>query len=181
MPLTGILINLGLLVSLIVGLVMLKYTGALDVVLHALGWMRDTLGWLMHNRIFQLFMFIFLIAVGGTAVTLFLGLQYACTSDDQLRTQRWGIPGGVVMMVVGMNEQFNGTNNVSYDSFIGNWTVAVDEPGEADERNVMGVGCTNQNPKFLLFNKVNILDYRMWLLILMLTGIVTLLFRLRRT
>lgn len=179
MPVTGFLLNLGLLGLLVAGLVILKYSGALDVLIHGLSWVRDTLGWLMHNRIFQLFMFIFLIAVGGTAVTIFLSLQYACTSDDQVRTQRFGIPGGVAMFFVGINEQFNGTNNATYDAFIGNWTVPVQTVSEGDERNVLGIGCTNQNPKILLFNKVNILDYRMWLLILMLTGVVTLMIRLK--
>ena len=179
MTLAGLSLNIGILLALIGGLVALKYSGALDVILHAFGWVKVVMSWLMTNKIFAIPMFLFLITISGVVVTFIIGLNYACTSDNTIQEQNLGVIGGLTMFIVGANENFNGTNNESYDSFIGNWTTPRQEIPENDARNTVAVNCYKQQPKLLLFNKIDILNYKMWILIMLISLIMSIIFKLK--
>jgi hypothetical protein len=170
MSLTGIITNIAVIIGTIGAIALLKYTGALDVMLHGFDWVKTTFSWLMENRLFAAMTFIFLIGIAGAIVSFVLGLHYACASDDTLRTQRYGVVGGVAMLVGSASNQLN-ASDPSYDTYIGNWTVEAQQYSESGERGIMRVECRGQDPKLTTFG-VDFLDYRYWLLIMLITGVV---------
>lgn len=172
MPLSTILANLGLIAIGIGSLVLLKYLGVLDVILEGFDWVKYFVSWLMNNKIFATMFFIFLIAIASTLITFVLGLNYACNSNNQLRVQKYGVVGGVSMFITGMNAQLNVSDPHTYNAFINDWTYPVQVVSSTSEKNIMAVNCVNYDPKLMLFGRLDFLNFRYWILIMLISGLI---------
>jgi hypothetical protein len=170
MALTTLLANLALLLILLGTLVLLKYTGGLDLLIHGFDWIKTAFGWLMRNRMFSTMFFIFLIGIAGFIVGFILDLNYACDSQNRLRIQNLGMIGGVGMVFAGIGNELNATDP-SYDDFIANWTSIPEEFSDTSERGLMGVDCVNQEPKLTVFG-VDFLNFQYWILVMLIVAVL---------
>jgi hypothetical protein len=164
MSITTLLSNLGAILLLVGTLALLKYTGGLDLLLHAFGWVRDMFSWLMQNKLFSAATFVLLIGIANFIVGFVLSLNYACDSDNHLRSQRLGVIGGVAMVISGIGNELNETDP-SYDDFIDDWTIVSPTYSATSERSLVAVGCQAYDPTITVFG-VDFLNFRYWMLIM---------------
>ena len=100
----------------------------------------------------------FLLTIGNVFSNAFLGMRYACTSANRLYEQ----PDTVSTLTHWVQLTFLGWTVSNKDSYIAsNYNLVTMKPSATY------VKCTSASPK-LYFYSLNVLDYKMWLLICLL-------------
>jgi len=172
MSLSAILANLGLIAVAIGTLAFLKYTGVLEIIIQGFDWVKYFVSWLLENRIFAMLFFIFLIAIASTLITFVLGLNYACDASNNLREQKYGVVGGFAMFMTGINANLNVSNPNTYNKFIADWTSPTQKVSSTSERGILNVNCVTYDPKLMLFGRLDFLNFRYWILIMLIAGLI---------
>jgi hypothetical protein len=163
---TAWLANLALLVIIAAGLVVLKYTGALDLILAGIEAIHSWFSWLMTNKVFATLFFIFLIGLSASFVGLLLNLQWACDSNNLLRSHKLGVAGGIGMTIGLVANNIN-SSSPDYDEWIDQFTAPVPDYSKTNYRSVVSLRCQSYDPELVLFGGVKILDLRYWILVML--------------
>lgn len=175
MTIAGMILNVGVLLGLIAGIILLKYTGVLDVIIASFDWVKYFISWLANNKIFMAMFFIFLIAVFGTMITFLLGLNYACDNNNKLREQKYGILSGIGFYIASASKGINATESPQFQTLLNEYTVPTKTYGRTTAEGIMAVNCVGFDPKLMLFGKVDFLNYRYWVLIMLIVGVIGLI------
>ena len=162
--------NIGALVAIVGTLFLLRTTGALDVITHGLGWVQSMFSWLMSNRIFAALTFVFLIGLAGFVVDVVLGLNYACTTTNNLRVQKLGAVSGIGMFFAGISHELN-ASDPAYDEFIVEFTDPTESYSATDYRSAVSVDCVINDPAITVFG-IDFLNFQYWVLIMIITAII---------
>lgn len=166
------------LLSLIVLGFALHTTGVLSIIIELFAWLRNGLNTffdMMPNAL-KFFMFLFLIVgIAPFVFGLWINFQYACTTTNELRTPTNGYIGGVAMAFTGIFEGYkpnnNGTSNQTYNSFISNRTVPVQQYGIETAEGMFSVRCISQYPTLTFFG-IDFLNYRYWIMLFLITVLI---------
>lgn len=140
---------------------------ALMIGIAFLDMMKTTFSWFLKTspRWLQiLFFFFIIIALADMMVGFFIGLNYACLSDETLRTPS-GATGGVGLYLAGMFEDFE-NSTTDYDDFILDRTVEAQQYTKDDPRGIFYIKCFGTSPKFTLAG-LDFLNWRYWTMILL--------------
>ena len=111
-----------------------------------------------------LFFFIIIILADGI-VGFFVELNYACLSDETLRTPS-GFSGGVRMYMEKVMTDIE-NSSTDYDSFITGHTISAQQFDKDDPRGIFYVKCFGTSPKFTL-NGLDFLNWQYWTILLVL-------------
>lgn len=172
MTVAGLILNIGLLLGLVAGIAILKLTGVLDVIIASFDWVKYFISWLTNNKIFMVMFFIFLVAVFGSMITFLLGLNYSCDSQNNLREQKYGVLSGISFMIASASKGINSTEDPQYTQLLEDYTVPTQTYSTTSAESVMAVNCIASDPKLMLFGKVDFLNYRYWVLIMVISGVL---------
>jgi hypothetical protein len=172
MTIAGMLVNLGVIVGIIGTIALLKYTGVLDVLISSFDWVKYFISWLMENRIFAVMFFILLIGVFSSVVSFMIGLNYACDSQNRLREQNFGVVSGFAMFIAKASSGINSTDTTAYNNLVNSYTTLTSVPSQTSAKGLMSVNCINRDPKLMLFGRVDFLNFKYWMLILLIVGLV---------
>lgn len=172
MTIAGMLVNIGALLLTIGSIVILKYTGILDVIIQAFDWVKYYISWMMENKIFAVCFFLFIISVFSSAISLILSFNYACDSNNQKLEMKYGILSGFAFTISRISMGLNTTESGDYQQLLNDYTVPTQSYPSTSAEGFMSVQCYAQDPKLMLFGRVDFLNYRYWVLITIIMALV---------
>lgn len=176
MPL-GILAIIGVIASAIWGGVKFISAKAISLGIAFLDMMKTGVSWFLKTapRWLQILFFFFIIIVLADGIMgFFIELNYACLSDETLRTTT-GIVGGVGMFLSEAMKDFE-NSTTDYDQFVLDHTVEAQQFDKDDPRGIFYVKCFGDDPKFT-FAGLDFLNWKYWTIILL----IGMLFKAGRT
>jgi hypothetical protein len=134
--------------------------------------MKSAFGWFLMTApkwVKFLFFFFIIIVLADGILGFFVGLNYACTSDEQLRTS-YGIVGGAGLYFSRVFQNFE-NSTTDYDQFILDNTVVAKQYDKTDPRGIFYVKCFSDKPKFT-FAGLNFLNPQYWAIILLIGALI---------
>lgn len=141
---------------------------AVSLAVAFLDMMKTGVSWFLKTapRWLQILFFFFIIIVLADGIMgFFVGLNYACLSDETLRTPA-GFAGGVGMYISAIFEDFE-NSTTDYDQFILDRTVEAQQFDKDDARGIFYVKCFGNDAKFT-FAGLDFLNWKYWTIILIL-------------
>lgn len=175
------------LISLVgLGLV-LNYTGTWEYVVQALESIRQFTYHLIDTAPskVKLFIFIFLfIAIGSVVTSLVVGIIWTCNGNE-VRTPTIPMIGGTYLYIwdtasgLCVTDDYcsNSTSfNQTRDEMMGNWTTGYSGYFVTDE-SVVKIQCNGHSPQLRILN-IDIFDYRIIILLLIISGLISLLLKI---
>lgn len=187
MSATALWVTIGSIVGLLAVSIILFYTGGWEAIREMFAWFRHSFSTFIDvcPKPLKVFLFLFfLLWMGNFIVGTWLNFNYACLTDGSLRVPEMGIVGGVGMNLEGIFEKYEfenatPTQNASYNTFIIDHTVPAKVYEEDTAEGLVSVQCIGNNPRLTL-KGLDILDFRMWVMLTLITGILSITISLRK-
>ena len=122
-------------------------------------------------KFFKIILFLFLMLFFSNAVIgTVLHLNFYCNSNNDLLRPK-GFYDGVKLFFI--SSFYNVPNNtLTYNEFIANNTVLAKAYSKNEPESIISIKCLNETPRLALFGFLDILDYRLWLFLLILSLLI---------
>lgn len=162
----NVLAIFGIGISLLAITFVLNWLGHLSVILHLFDWIKSGFNWTITTapRFMQMLIFLFLILIFGNIVMGFiLGSAFICNTDNVLHSPNIPLVGGIIFQLQAV---FLPNETGAYDTFVSQRAIPTKEPDSTEAEFIITAKCLQQEPRLVLFGSLDFLDFRLWVLIL---------------
>lgn len=119
-------------------------------------------------KFFKVILFLFLMLFFANAIVgTVLHLSFYCNNNNDLLRPKGFYDGVKLFLVTSLSNIEN--NTLTYNEFLANNTVLGKVYTKNEPENIISIKCLNETPRLALFGFLDILDYRLWLFLFILS------------
>lgn len=128
-------------------------------------------------KVFKIIIWLFLILVVSNAIVgTILHLNFYCDSNDNLLRPAGFFDGIKLFFTTSLTDIEN--NTLTYNEYLANNTIIAKTYNQNDPESIIDIKCLSNTPRIALFGKLDILDYRMWVIVLIIGALFSFYFNI---